>query len=272
MTIGEALKLERKSRGISQKDWIAGTNLSISHYSQIEHNIHKINADDILFILRKYHIRVSDFFDKIGKKIDIDTKDKIDYLSYELTQSFYTNDLNYAKKLKSIIYKKNLPIEMKYHADLIVATLSGDIKDMSYQQKNKIIKLVFSSEEWTLNQDSLKLFGRCMELFSSEQLNLFMGSVLKRYKEIENWPSDVQERVATICINYLYNVWDKIVPYKLFQIFELIDRLPATPNFCIQKIISGYFKAQIDKDTNKQVMIKNILIISGYKNIVEKLP
>lgn len=268
MTIGEALRQERKSRKISQKDWISGTKLSISHYSKIENGIHKINADDLLFILRKYQISISDF---VGK-INFNTDDEVNFVSYELARAFYLNDLTYARKMQEIINKKNLPLEVKYHAELVIAALIGKTKDMSLQHKNNIIKTVFSSDDWTLNQDSLRLFGRCMELFTSEQLILLMKSVLKRYKDIEKWPNDVQERVATICINYLYNIWDKTSQVNLDVVFKLIDSLSATPHFCIQKIISAYFKALVNKDLSKKAVIKETLMMSGYKNIVKKLP
>ncbi|KRL89439.1 helix-turn-helix domain-containing protein [Lactobacillus kalixensis] len=268
LTIGEALRLERKSRKISQKNWIEGTKLSISHYSQIENDVHKINADDLLFILRKYQIPISDFVEKI----DFNTKDEAKFISYELACAFYANDLIYAQRLQQIINKKNLPLEVKYHAELVIAALTGKTKDMSLQHKNSIIKVVFSSDDWTLNQDSLRLFGRCMELFTSEQLVLLMKSVLKRYKDIEKWSNDIQERIATICINYLYNVWDKTSFDNINLVFELIDNLPAIPHFCIQKIISTYFKAVIDKDIAKTETIKDTLKLSGYKNIAKKLP
>lgn len=73
LTIGEALRLERKSRKISQKNWIEGTKLSISHYSQIENDVHKINADDLLFILRKYQIPISDFVEKIDFNLKLES-------------------------------------------------------------------------------------------------------------------------------------------------------------------------------------------------------
>jgi Helix-turn-helix. len=65
MTIGEALKAERKRLGLSQSQ-MAGDFLTKSHYSKIERGLFDIRTNDLLTILNLHNIDVVEFFKKIS--------------------------------------------------------------------------------------------------------------------------------------------------------------------------------------------------------------
>ena len=59
MKIGEALKKERKSHFLLQKDMVKDLNISKSHYSQIESGKHRVYTDlSLIHILRMKFIVV----------------------------------------------------------------------------------------------------------------------------------------------------------------------------------------------------------------------
>lgn len=55
MTIGEALKRERESLGLTQEEMTKNI-IQKSHYSKIERNIEGISADSLFKILFAHHI------------------------------------------------------------------------------------------------------------------------------------------------------------------------------------------------------------------------
>lgn len=63
MTIGEALKKERKDLGLTQTEMAAGV-ISTAHYSKIERDKHDISAYDLFEILTKNNISLLDFIKK----------------------------------------------------------------------------------------------------------------------------------------------------------------------------------------------------------------
>ena len=65
MTIGEALKAERKRLGLSQSQ-MTGNLITKSHYSKIERGLFDIRTNDLLTILNLHNIDVVEFFKKIS--------------------------------------------------------------------------------------------------------------------------------------------------------------------------------------------------------------
>ncbi len=64
MTIGEALKKERKDLGLTQAEMAAGV-ITTAHYSKIERDKHDISAYDLFEILTKNNINLVDFIKEI---------------------------------------------------------------------------------------------------------------------------------------------------------------------------------------------------------------
>ena len=84
MTIGEALKKERKDLGLTQTE-MAGNILTKSYYSKVERGQLEIKAIDLIEILRLHDIDVSRFFSQIGTNQKINDKNiflEYIYLNY----------------------------------------------------------------------------------------------------------------------------------------------------------------------------------------------
>lgn len=269
LTIGEALKKERKARQITQKDWIKGTTLSVSHYSQIERNYHKINADDLFIILENHRISIPAFINSINIQSQ---QNKDAFFNQELRKAFYANNLKRARKIKREVIKINDNEATKYHAILVVSSLENNVKQLSSKSKKQIISSIFQEDNWTQNQDSLTLFGRCMELFTPSQLTLFMRTIYTRYSKIDKWPEIVQERIAGICVNYLYNI-NKDHQYikDMKTAINLINRTSPTPKFLLYKLLGKYFEYSLSYKTEKQKQILVVLKMAGYDKVAHQI-
>lgn len=268
MTIGEALKEERTLRKKTQEEWIRGTTLSVSHYSKIEHGKNKINADDLFYILEKNNIVISDFYEKLST---VNYKLPINNVSEQLAEAFYENDLSKVERIKRKINSESTPTELKYHAILVEAALKGNIKDLDFKLKQKIIQEIFEKDDWTLDQGAIRLFGRSMELFTHEQLTIFMNTIFKRYNHINYYSAEVQERVATITINYLYNDYQYVSKEQVLKCIEFVKKMPNIPRLAIHKIISRYYELKILEKDHEKNEIKKILEDCGFVNILKKI-
>lgn len=269
LTIGEALKKERKARKITQKDWIKGTTLSVSHYSQIERNYHKINADDLFVILENHRISISAFMNSIDIKSQ---QNKDAFFNKKLLKAFYANNLKRAQEIKKEVIKINDDSATKYHAILIVSSLENKVKQLSNKTKKQIISSIFQEDNWTQNQDSLSLFGRCMELFTPSQLTLFMRTIYKRYSQINQWPEEIQERISAICVNYLYNI-NKYQQYikNMKSAINLIKQTSPTPKFLLYKLLGKYYEYSLYSKTEKQKQILVVLKMAGYDKVAYQI-
>ena len=67
MQIGKELKKLRLELGLSQTEMV-GDILTKSYYSKIERGLHEINAKDLIEILERNRVNISDFFQGIESK------------------------------------------------------------------------------------------------------------------------------------------------------------------------------------------------------------
>ncbi|MBW7986096.1 hypothetical protein E0700_04395 [Lactobacillus helveticus] len=78
------------------------------------------------------------------------------------------------------------------------------IEEIKPQINKRIIKLLLTDKYWTRDQDMLRLIGNSIWIINTDSLNLIMNEVLNEYSNIEEYPLNVQKRVASIYINYLH--------------------------------------------------------------------
>lgn len=268
MKISDALKKERKELGLRQKDMFSKLKISKSHYSQIENGFHRIYADDLLRILVNLNIDYHKFFDEVIEDYGFDMEAL--KLENKLSHAFYNRDLKEAIKVKKEIFlSKNVSFELKYHALLVLSELKEE-KIPENVQKD-MYRYLFK-ENWTENKDALRIFGNAMKYFDEDIRVILMDRVLKEYKNISNFPEDVQKRVATICINYLFN-YEGDLNTQIEEIINLLNLLKPLPQFALYKILVALFKTKFyeDKDTAKIREIKNTLILAGYNQVVRLL-
>lgn len=99
--------------------------------------------------------------------------------------------------------------------------------------QKEILQLMFSQNDWTKNRDALRIFGNAMKYFDKSVRRTLMQSVLRTYKNINNFSDREIIRIATICVNYLFNIDDKhdFQDKEVEQIFLLLKSLEPIPAF-----------------------------------------
>ena len=91
MEIGELLKEYRLSLGITQKQ-MAKNIVSTSFYSRVEQGISRINAIDLLKILKLHSINKTDFFNQISVDVSDHSNNNAQLINM-LFVAFFDNDL-----------------------------------------------------------------------------------------------------------------------------------------------------------------------------------
>lgn len=269
MKISEALKKKRQDRNLKQKDMIKNLDISKSHYSQIEHEKHRIYVDDLLKMLANNGIDYRDFFDEVATSYGFRSENY--KLQREMSQAFYKADIEKAEALKDKVLQQNFPAEYKFHALLIVSELRKSKLDSKIQKE--ILRLLFSQNNWTKNRDALRIFGNAMKYFDKNVRRTLMQSVLKTYKRIDDLSDEEAIRVATICINYLFNIENRndFHDPEVLQIFLLLQNLEPLPIFLMYKLLGEFYLAISKNQKEDAKEIKNTLKLAGYTEVTRKL-
>ena len=155
MEIGELLKEYRLSLGITQKQ-MAENIVSTSFYSRVEQGISRINAIDLLKILKLHSINKTDFFNQISVDVSDHSNNNAQLINM-LFVAFFDNDLSQITTIKSKIEQDSSSSQnVKLYASLIEALLRHDPSLIDDELRFFIKKNLFNGLNWTIS--NLKLF------------------------------------------------------------------------------------------------------------------
>lgn len=281
MKINEALKKEREAQHKTQAQWIRDIDMSVSHYSEIESGYRRngkhsdIDSEDLIMLLKSNHVSLTDFFDSVEDSYVVDKKaEEFEQLFKALYQAF--NEANYekAKAIKEHVQQlPDAPKKLYYCAILITADLKDGMATLDSATKERINNYLYQSQDWVDDNEILVIFGNAIPIIEKDTLILRMKQLLHRYKKINTFPKSVQDRISTLCINYLYDV---IVIRKetdhTADAFQLVRNLPANEIFAFKKIFAKYLEDIVNGNVMHLKELRNILIRSGLKVIADKLP
>ncbi|OYS35503.1 helix-turn-helix domain-containing protein, partial [Lactobacillus taiwanensis] len=148
MTIGEALKAERKRLGLSQSQ-MTGNLITKSHYSKIERGLFDIRTNDLLTILNLHNIDVVEFFKKIS--VTNQEENTKAYLA-QLHAAYYTRNIKKIEQTSSKLKNKQLQTpelkNLEAQASLLKAYLTNSIDTLSDKSKENIKRIIFSNDKW----------------------------------------------------------------------------------------------------------------------------
>ena len=263
--IGRYLKIERKNRNLTQKEFLQGV-LSVSQYSRIESEEQDIKVSDFIRILLLNKINFTQFFNRYLDDSDmLDSNKSLE----KIAQLFYNGDLSQINKMKSLVKDdKLLTLETK----VIVAILEGNIKDLDENVKEEISNELNKKDDWTRNKEFLQLFSSSMQIFSIERLNIYMKKILREYKDtISKESYEVQRRIASVCINYLgraYNSTDTVVDDNII----FLKNLSENPDLLMYKMLRLYFVYLRQNNQEKMNDILSLLREVGYSQFIRNLP
>ncbi len=263
MTIGEALKKERKDLGLTQTE-MAGNILTKSYYSKVERGQNEIKAIDLIEILRLHDIDVSRFFSQIGTNQKINDKKYISrvYLS-KLHRAYYHKDLEQLSELQKQLKEEAQTgeiLNLETQAIVIKAYLTHSLNELSDREKADIKKQIFKTKDW--NENSLRLLAMAMPFFNIEDLKFIINTIFSKYYSMKDVLDVQQELVSAIAVNYLglaYHEHDKDKK-EIKLALSLLRQLSHEPKNCFAKIMEQYYTAQFDNDKKKAERIKQFFI------------
>ena len=262
--IGKAMRALRVNLGLTQKQMVKGTKISITHYSKMEKGQNRIFVDDLIEILKARHISLSDFFSRYVDKSNVLNK------SESLNMAFYSNDLDKAKKIKKdILSSKESSIELKDRAILIVDALSQNNKNLE-----KVMKDFFLYENWTEYDSAIIILSNSIRTTNLENIKPLIFKLIKKYNDLGTQNIERQRRLGTVGINFLFNFRknSKGFDNTVVAVLKWLETLSCVPELGIIKEIYRYFLFLYTDRGEQARNIKETLKLSGYESISSNLP
>ncbi len=271
MTIGEALKKERKDLGLTQAEMAAGV-ITTAHYSKIERDKHDISAYDLFEILTKNNINLVDFIKEIEDTYQSTPENQIN-LNLRLIHAFYQSDQKSVRILNKEIQESAATKEEKLRAILIETNVTHTIDQIPGKVRKEIKRILFENDDWVDDKLTLRLFCNSMLIFSHNELNFYINEIIDKYSaHFDQEDFHHQKLIASICVNFLYvNCINNNLDFDS-RIFSLLDQLPEIPEFFFYKVLRNYYKAVSGKDTTKCQSIKSFLAQNGLPHFSDTLP
>lgn len=273
MKINEALKDERIKLGLTQAKFAKGI-FTASTYSKIELGQQGIDSTDLFKLLAANEINFEDFVLKIGEEyIDVNNQNvNIQYkLAAKLREVFYQKDISHIDKLNNEIQSSDVSQEIKMRSILIKNILENTVDKINDKTKQKIKRILFTENNWVKNSTRLRLFMNSMVVFDENELDYYMYQIIRYYTKNGMSNTEMEELIAGICVNYVFNRWTKRLNY-VSEALELLEKVPMTPEVFVYKITGRYFNDILKGNQEDAKEIAKILSKYGLSNIVKLLP
>ena len=232
MQIGKELKKLRLELGLSQTEMV-GDILTKSYYSKIERGLHEINAKDLIEILERNRVNISDFFQ------GIESKGKSKKYLEQLRNAYYEQNLSKIVEIRKICATDYQYRNVYAHALLLENFFKKN--KLSCKEEAMIKKLILNIDEW--GEDNLRLFAMAISLFDESEIEYELNMILRKYKEMDKASRKIQEILGGIMVNYL-----NIMFLKHDRNFEMISKLrnflyklPVEPRTIFFKVMTDYY-------------------------------
>lgn len=239
MNIGNILRECRLQLGLTQAE-ISENILTPSYYSKIERNAHRITAEDLLKILNKHSIDISEFINRINNSNPNDI-DFFHIINYEMTLYHYQSNVEALKKINLKI-KENQTLT-SFESQLLIALNDSLIYSLTYdknflsEQNIQFLKnQFFEVEEW--NNFKLTLYTNIMGMYDIYANHSIIGSLLN--KKIEDYTPDHQILIFNILINFISMCLlnDSLLLARHYN--NIILKVPTNYDNILQKIIARF--------------------------------
>lgn len=269
MTIGQALKKERKKLGLSQMQMAAGI-ISRAQYGKVENDIHDISAKKLIELLNRHNIDVNNFFAGLS---DSSTKEiRQSSFIHDLKEAFFSQDTLKLDQLLNASEKLHLSQDLQYQVILPKAMLAQNMENIPTEVKHYLQSRLFEKENWTEDAMLLSFFGNAMMILSPDYLDLHIAQIFKKYKQINQFPLFMQNLIASIGLNYLFYTHSRPNSALWAECFKIIELLSPDPSLFEYRLVSLYFKAYSAHNDTQLQLIKYLLQESGESRLLTLLP
>ncbi|WP_412047835.1 Rgg/GadR/MutR family transcriptional regulator [Lactobacillus gasseri] len=214
---------------------MVGDILTKSYYSKIERGLHEINAKDLIEILERNKVNISDFFK------GVESKEKSQKYLEQLRNAYYEQNLSKIVEIRKICAEDYQYRNAYAHAHALLLENFFKKNKLSCKEEAMIKKLILNIDEW--GEDNLRLFAMAISLFNESEIEYELNMILRKYKEIDKASRKIQEILGGIMVNYL-----NIMFLKHDRNFEMISKLrnflyklPVEPRTIFFKVMADYY-------------------------------
>ncbi|AKG67466.1 helix-turn-helix domain-containing protein [Lactobacillus helveticus] len=274
--MGELLKEERIKKGLTQKQFADGI-VSVSYYSKVEKNEHRITAEDLITILEHNNIPLCSFFKELSLKSNFQHEYKIDLEAKVMDAYYHSNKI----LLEKIIQDFEKSSSTDKTDDIIIVkgwleSLKEDEEEPDIEVINALKDRVFNIPD--LNKEKLTLFCNFMDFYDLD------SNVMIARKAINKFISSNETEIQEVLLAMLANLLCLSIKEDNYNYVEYLvtssEKLPLKPQFffykdmiCFYKYLSSYHFNHNKDDLNTCLtIISNVKLagMSEYGSELEK--
>ncbi|MDK6782921.1 helix-turn-helix domain-containing protein [Lactobacillus jensenii] len=231
MKIGELLQKFRLEQGKTRKEFASDV-ISPSYYCKIEKGSHRVSAEDLIELLKRNNIRLSDFFGMFDSQ---DLAKQLNLFHEMIVAAHYNGDKDSLEKIPNLIERSLLPEEVKKEQILIARGYleidKSSTEPVNWKLREQLREKVFSLPNW--NEEKLTLFCNLMPLYDCFSVNLIVQDILKEYKL--PFSKELKRTLLGIICNNLF-LKLKIGEYEgIDKLVSIADAIPSSPDLVFYK-------------------------------------
>ena len=245
MMIGEHIKKVRNSKNLTQKEMAAGI-VNRSFYSRVENGSSSITADNLMKILYRHELSMTDFLYNFGN-----TKPKLGVYQDRITAAYINKDIVTLKEI--YINFKYEDIRIKRLLKFLIDELNGVANQRQFKQLNYIF---FKQNKW--DEETLWLVFHIMEWYEMSDLQDLIDAVIKKCN-CENATDRMRHLIVRVAIKYLDICFKQDNKNKVEEIIDLLKFLPNTTDMWIYKMMAVYYDKIFHHKYDEAKSIVNIL-------------
>lgn len=268
MTIGEALKQLRFHAGLTQGQMAAGI-VSESFYSKVERDVHAIDANSLIELLKVHHFDIVDFFAKFEQQ---DSKAEPNFsLVNRIAFAQNKKDLQELDKIAAEIKKKNPKPSfwLQFRLEDAYAWVLHSNKRISPELKRKVKSLIVD-QSW--DRTSYHYLSQAVIFLDIDEAYHYVDSAFRAYEKTPANDTFTLQFVALIAVNFLnccYHQKDKVIKKYVDRAVGFLRELPKDGVIAIYSVLGTYYEAVFDGDEATANMVIKILDKSGYLSVIE---
>lgn len=246
MMIGEHFKRVRNSKNLTQEQMAAGI-VNRSFYSRVENGSSSITADNLMKILYKHGLAMTEFLR------DFDTSESnIETYQDKITVAYINKDILALKDI--YLHFKYEDVRTKRLLKFLIAELNATA---TRKQFKKLSYIFFKQNKW--DEETLWLIFHIMDWYEMSDLRDLIDTVIKKFN-YKNSTERMKQLMIRIAIRYLAICFKRDKDDSKAQ--DIINRLKSLPNTAdmrLYKIITVYYDKLFSHKYDEASDIANIL-------------
>jgi Rgg/GadR/MutR family transcriptional activator len=273
MEIGSLLREYRLQKELTQKEFIKNC-ISESYYSKVENNLHRICAEDLFILLENNSISIAEFVNKLDIS---DQKSPLTLLEGQMYQIFYDNKIAELIQLEHVArdHQGLSDSEKKIFITLLeVLKAISDHSDRGISEADRkfLYSRILSDSDWSTR--SLMLFANTLHIFDFEDTVFLVQSLIRKRMDYSFMKTGNENPflLTTILLNFISICIKKNELVLTRKPFQLLNKLPKTPDFTFFRLMSKYYQIVIECINEHRTFDPNITHIIQSFHLIGREP